>query len=61
MRYGALFGALALAGCSSQSWQRLDGQALNSSPAIGQQYAVDMASCQAVAMNAGAQIQAPAA
>ena len=61
MRYGALVGALALAGCSSHSWQRLDGQALNSSAAIERQYAVDTASCRAVAMNAGAQIQAPMA
>lgn len=50
----ALLG-LMLVSCSSTQavWQRLDGQSVHSSPALLQQAEVDMATCRAVAVNAG--------
>lgn len=57
-----LFAGLALAGCARQQtlWQRFDGQSVHSSPALEQQGTVDMATCRAVAVNAGNGVPMPA-
>jgi hypothetical protein len=52
----------ALAGCARQqmAWQRFDGQSVHASPALEQQAAVDLATCRAVAINAGNTVPMPA-
>jgi hypothetical protein len=50
-----------LGGCARQQmvWQRFDGQSIQASPALEQQAAVDLATCRAVAINAGNTVQPP--
>jgi hypothetical protein len=61
MRYtAALVAAIPLAACAQdQNWQRFDGLLVNSSPALQQQYSVDLATCRAIAVNAGNQVPIP--
>lgn len=40
-------------------WQRFDGQSVHASPAVEQQAAVDLATCRAVAINAGNGVPMP--
>ena len=50
---------VVLAGCATQkqmAWQRFDGQSVHSSPALEQQFTIDVTSCRANAVNAGAQV-----
>lgn len=57
-----IFGVLALAGCAKQQmlWQRFDGQSVHGSPVLEQQGTVDLATCRAVAINAGNGVPMPA-
>jgi hypothetical protein len=44
-------------GACQQTWQRFDGQSVAASAALERQYAVDLETCRAFAMNAGNQVQ----
>lgn len=49
-------------GCAAQPkmmWQRFDGQSVHTSPALEQQGMVDLATCRAVAVNAGNGVPMP--
>jgi hypothetical protein len=50
------------AGCARQQmvWQRFDGQSVHASPALEQQGVTDLATCRALAINAGNTVQQPA-
>lgn len=52
---------VGLSGCAAKHsvWQRFDGQSIQNSPAFQQQFAVDTATCRAVAVNAGSAVQQP--
>ena len=56
-----LLGALILAACQQTTWQRFDGQSVHASAALQQQFAVDLETCRAFAVNAGNQIRTPPA
>lgn len=59
-RRAALFAALLLSGCAAQKpvlWERFDGQSIAGSAALQQQSATDLATCRAIALNAGNQVQ----
>jgi hypothetical protein len=54
--------ALVLANCASApktAYKRLDGRSVFSDPALRQQGEIDLATCRAVALNAGSQVYVP--